>query len=359
MTIQMKRAVLHLAKWTGLFHLARRLTPGGLTILCYHGVSMEEEHRFRPQMFITRPTFDRRLRYLANKRFPVLALADALDRLAQGTLPPGAAVITVDEGLYSFGRYWCERLEEFAFPVTVYVTSYYCIKQNPVFRLAVQYMFWKSRRGQLDLTGLDLPMSGRVSLEDESEKTRIMWQIIECAESRHGEPRRRDLAEAIGQRLGVSYDRLVRSRCLSLMTLEELADLARSGVDLQLHTHRHRFPVDEVLATREITDNQAALKPVAKNEPEHLCYPSGEWSERHWPWMAAAGIKSATTTTSGPNYRDTPRYALRRFMDGEAVSQIEFEAEVCGFAEILRQARAAVRRVTRGDRCPSGRGVDE
>ncbi len=41
-----------------------------------------------------------------------------------------------------------------------------------------------------------------------------------------------------------------------------------------------------------------------------------------------------------------PRLPVGRFLDTETVSQIEFEAELSGFAEILRTVRSAVRRET-------------
>ena len=56
-------------------------------------------------------------------------------------------------------------------------------------------------------------------------------------------------------------------------------------------------------------------------------------------WLAAVGVKSATTIEPGLNYPDTPRFALRRLMDGHPVSDIEFEAEMTGFMEIVRALR--------------------
>ena len=55
--------------------------------------------------------------------------------------------------------------------------------------------------------------------------------------------------------------------------------------------------------------------------------------------MAALGVKSATTIEPGLNYPDTPRFALRRLVDGHPVSDIEFEAEMTGFMEIVRALR--------------------
>lgn len=38
---------------------------------------------------------------------------------------------------------------------------------------------------------------------------------------------------------------------------------------------------------------------------------------------------------------------LRRFLDGENISQVEFEAELSGFMELARKARGVLRRKAR------------
>ena len=89
------------------------------------------------------------------------------------------------------------------------------------------------------------------------------------------------------------------------MDRDELATLAGDSVDLQLHTHRH----------------------------ERV----GDLSARQTEWLGELGIESATTTRHGFNYPDTPKMLLNRFLDSESISDIEFEAELCGFFETLRR----------------------
>src|SRR5262249_20386051 len=135
--------------------------------------------------------------------------------------------------------------------------------------------------------------------------------------------------------------------CLSLMNGGEIEDLARAGVDIQLHTHRHRFPLETAKAAQEIADNRAVLEGLVGKPLRHFCYPSGIWSEQQWPVLAANGIETATTCDPGLNYRSTPRLGLKRFCDAENISQIEFEAEVFGYTELLRWVRARLGDVLR------------
>jgi len=130
---------------------------------------------------------------------------------------------------------------------------------------------------------------------------------------------------------------------LTLMNAAEVADLAGQGFDIQLHTHRHRFPEDAQQARRELDDNRQVLAPLTGGRPlTHLCYPSGEWSPAVWPSLESRGVVTATTCDPGLNTPATPPYALGRFLDFQPIPQIVFEAEVSGFGNLLRRAAGRV-----------------
>lgn len=90
------------------------------------------------------------------------------------------------------------------------------------------------------------------------------------------------------------------------------------------------------------------LAALVDTDLRHLAYPGGEQGAVEEPWLVAHGIESAVmgarapADPSGLNDSRTPRFALRRFSDGENVAQIEFEAELAGYTELLRQAVAAL-----------------
>lgn len=336
---KLKLVFLYLSKGLGLFWLSRRFTKRGLRILCYHGLSLHDEHLFRSGTFMTFKTFRRRLKYISSKEFPVLGLADALHRLDNGTLPRAATAITFDDGFYSTYKLAAQTAREHGFPATIYVTTYYSMAEIPIFSLVVQYMFWKTRKNKIDLDGLGTDHRHCVSLDDAEQTYKVTWDIIRYGEATCNRQQRCSLAEELGRRLDVDYHFLCQTRSLSLMNRRELAELVSLGFDIQLHTHRHRLPEDHETARTEISQNIAALAELTKQGPSHLCYPSGVWSEKLWPCLASAGIRSATTCDVGLNYQDTPKLALKRFLDSEGVYQIEFEAEMCNYLEILRRFR--------------------
>jgi len=334
-----KCAFYQFCKCLGLFALARRLTAKQLRILCYHGLSIDDEHLYSPSLFMRAETIRSRLKTLVRGNYPVLPLGEAIEALRSGNLPPCATVITYDDGFYGNFRGGATLFREFPLPTTFYVTTYYVTKQSPIFRHAVQYLFWKTTRPELHLEGLPGVPEGVLDLRSSSDVRARMWQLIRHGETSLDEAGRVSLCKELACRLGVDYDALARSRKLGLMTLDEIRTLAGLGVDIQLHTHRHRFPPDEADVHREIADNRAVLEPLLNRKCNHLCYPSGVFQTEQWPWLETEGIVSAVTCEVGMNSRSTPRYGLRRFLDSESVHAIEFEAELAGFSEILRRFR--------------------
>jgi hypothetical protein len=119
----------------------------------------------------------------------------------------------------------------------------------------------------------------------------------------------------------------------------QIRSLLGQGIDIQLHTHRHRLPLEQEGTVREIQENRGVLEPLVGKRLNHFCYPSGIWSEKHWPGLAETGVKSATTCDAGLNSHRNAPLALKRFLDSEDILGIEFEAEIYGFAEIVRRVK--------------------
>ena len=313
-----------------------------MRILCYHGFAIDDEVKFRPQLYIEPKTFRKRLRFLSDNRntYPVLKLSEALERQQRGTLPSCAAVITVDDGFYSTLSKATPIFEEFAIPATLYLTTYYVLKHNPIFRLAIQYMFWVSRCEKVVVSGQPWCGDVSISMSDSAKRDQVMWDIICYGEKQLDEAQRLALAAEIGRLLNVDFEALCQSRKVSLLTPEEVVQLSKV-LEIQLHTHRHVFPLEsEQAARKEIDDNRQVIHETLNQTPDHFCYPSGIWSKAQWPWLERAGVKSATTCLPGLNYKDTPKYGLLRFLDSESSSQIEFEAELSGYLDLFRRIRS-------------------
>jgi peptidoglycan/xylan/chitin deacetylase (PgdA/CDA1 family) len=347
--MSIKRVLLHACKWIGLFAIARRMTRGYLRVLCYHGFALEDEHLFRPNLFMTPDLFEKRLKYLQRQRHRVLDLHDAVERLGRGALPPDSVVITIDDGFFGVYKTALPLLQKYGFPATLYVTTYYVKHPNPIFRIAAQYIFWKTSRQSLDLSQLSPALPSRAEIA-EAAGERALWRLIEYGENQPDESDRYRLLVSLAEILDVDFTRIVESRICSLVRGEEIRSLEEGKVSVQLHTHRHRMPDTPAEITDEIERNREVLQPWTGSELVHFCYPSGVWSREHWPVLAQLGVKTATTCVPGLNRPGDSPLALRRFLDRQDCADIEFEAEVSGFKDLVRMLAGSIRATREGAR---------
>lgn len=327
-----KTFIYSTAKRAGAFSLARTVNRKSLTILCYHGFSLADEHQFRPALFQSPGIFRERMHLLKQAGYRTLRLEEGLRRLHDGSLTSRDIVITIDDGFHSVYALAAPILEECGFTATIYVTTYYVTHPNPVFRLVMQYMAWKSKASRLDCKGL-LP---DVEAPDVEPLDKSIWRLINHGEKDLSEQGRLSLTEEVGRRLAVDVEAIRQRRNLHLMTPNEIGDLSQRGFDIQLHTHRHCMPVDPNDLRRELDDNRSIIHALTGTNPTHLCYPSGEYSRELWPVLMGAGIKSATTCEYGLNTTSTPLLGLKRFLDSDNIPAIIFEAELCSLSPTVR-----------------------
>ena len=310
-----------------------------LLILCYHGFSLRDEHRWDPQLFISGETLRRRLRFLRDNRFNVLSLTEGLSRLHAGSLPDRAVCLTIDDGLYDFSAVGFPLLREFGFPATVYVSTYYVEHPWPVFTVMASYLLWL---GAARSASLRLGLLGPDPHPIHTPEARLAtWEHLKAEAGRaglDGAAKDRLLAELAGI-LRIDYPALLASRMLTLMRPAELRALDPDLVDLQLHTHRHRVPEDRELFLREIEDNRAALVRAGRSPAAlvHFCYPSGVHRPALLPWLREAGVESATTCEPGLAAAGTESLLLPRFIDTEATGDSEFKAWASGLRAVLNR----------------------
>src|SRR4051812_14102841 len=145
----LKHEFLTMARATGLSRVARRATRSRLRILCYHGLWVTPGVAFGDCMFIPPEKFEARMAWLKRSGHPVLALSEAVDRLADGSLPEAAVAITIDDGWVSTFTHMLPVLEKYGLPATLYATTWYAGRDLPVVNVAVDYL--RAAAGRLDI----------------------------------------------------------------------------------------------------------------------------------------------------------------------------------------------------------------
>jgi peptidoglycan/xylan/chitin deacetylase (PgdA/CDA1 family) len=340
-----KQAALKSLKSAGVSTLVHnsRWRRQRLLILAYHGIALSDEHLFNGSQFLSADFFRDRLELLRRSKCAVLPLGEAVARLYANDLPDRAVAMTFDDGLSDFYRRAFPLIEEFGFPVTLYLTTFYTHYQRPVFDLMCSYLLWKGRSNVLDLknfTGQDL----KTSLQGLGAREAALAQIHAFARKQNLSADEKDeFAAALAAHLRVDYQALLDQRLMHNLTADEVGKLAAGGIDVQMHTHRHRTPLDRHLFLREIEDNRKSIQEMTGKNAIHFCYPSGVYDVKFLPWLREAGVISATTCESGFASRSSNELLLPRFLDNATLSPIEFESWLTGISAALPQRRVGVR----------------
>lgn len=304
-----------------------------LLVLCWHGISLRDEHLWCPGLFISPKVFRERLTALAEGGYTVLPLEEALTLLWAKDLPPCSVAITFDDGFYDFFHHAVPILSEFGFPATLYLTTYYVDYPRPLFNLMTSYLLWRSigpnRR---------LPDGSPVSTE--AEAAAAQKRILNQAESQNATGAEKDaIATALAHDLGMDYEALLKTRLLQLVTPDEVRQMAQSKLlSIEAHTHRHRTPTDLQAFTKELRDNQDRIEQMTGRRPVHFCYPSGVYRHEYFPVFEREGFKSATSCEARLASPADPHFLVPRFLDHSGVTQGQFRSWLTGIRAFGRGA---------------------
>lgn len=334
--MRIKPILLYVARALGAFRISRYLTRRELRILCYHGFSVGNEFLRLPGMFMRRETFARRMAILDRAGLPVISLDEAVDKLKANLIKNSEVVITFDDGWATNLSIAYPILQAHRFPATIYITTEHLGHGTEVFNVVLHYLFLSSQRTSVVFEGIHPEIDGSYRLEP--NVLHAVEAIASAAERHLSIGERQACLGRIATALGLDIDTVLQGDRFRLLTAEQIGWLSRHGVSIQLHTHTHNLPSESAEAMNaEITQNRSAIEAITGTPASHFCYPSGLHSEQHLKWLSAIGIKSATTCESGLDDSTTNCLLLRRYLDQENFSDIEFEAALSGFPFLLRR----------------------
>jgi peptidoglycan/xylan/chitin deacetylase (PgdA/CDA1 family) len=345
LTVRVKRRILRASSNVGLLHRIRDSAWRNrrLLILCYHSISIDDEHEWSGTYSMSPELLAARFRMLRDGGYSVLPLDEAVRRLYDGTLPPRSVTLTFDDGMYDFRARALPLLREFGFPATVYLTTYYSDYNEPIFGLYCSYLLWRAReRSPEPDTRTLLGRASPWNLSTARGRARAHRELLDhAARERLTVPERTALAARLAGVLGEAHAALRDRRILTLMTREEAAALADDGVDVQLHTHRHRTPEDRALFQREIADNRSRVDAIRGAAATHFCYPSGVYRPSFLSWLRESGVRTATTCDPGLAAPGTEPLLLPRLVDTSFLSALDVEGWLTGMSAFFMPRKAS------------------
>ena len=256
--------------------------------------------------------FDQALRWIGDQ-FRVLRPLEACERLAAGTLPARAAIISFDDGYRDNHDVALPLLKRHRMPAAFFVATGYLgdgVQFNDRLTEAV-----RAHRGDtFDAAWLGL---GQLPTGDLQARLQTLHRLREGIKYLPlGE---RSLAlERIEAACGVDASRRTRERIM--MTPEEVQALAAEGMEIGGHTVMHPIlkSVDDATAFEEISLGRAALSALLPRPPQLFAYPNGklgtDFEPRHADMARRAGFSYAFSTQRGAADVRTDRMMLPRYM---------------------------------------------
>jgi peptidoglycan/xylan/chitin deacetylase (PgdA/CDA1 family) len=333
---RVKLLLLHAAVRSGVTALLldSRWRQNRLLILCYHGISVDDEHVWNQGLFLPIATFAQRLAWLERNRCEILPLGEAIERLYARTLPPRAVALTFDDGFYGTYSLAWPQLKRRGWPATIYLTTYYCEYNQPVFDPAVSYLLWKSTAPVLEWPEV---LKNPVMLDATGRGTvdRVFKQY--CLAKALSGQRKNELLGEMAKRLRVNLAELSSRRIMHLVNPEEVRRMAGEGADIQLHTHIHRVSWRRERFLQEIANNRSRIEAMTGARPIHFCYPGGVHFPEFREWLSEAGVLSAATCHNNICSRISGRMVLPRLVDTCQLGHHEFVGWLSGFSALLPQ----------------------
>ena len=330
----MKDIILYLMKFIGLFWLTRKTIQHKTLILSYHGFEVLNESSFRPKLFIKGTTLEKRLQYL-RKHCNVIKLKN----LGGDSKLLNSVVITIDDGWASTLTIAEPLFKQFDFPYTLYLPTENVLNNQPVFHVLIDYILLHSIGKTLSL------LTERGNINGQKVSVENIPRIKEEIDQLKVKELDTELLLTISKSLDLDIKPIIDEKVFTLMSIDEVKEIVKLGADIQLHTHSHfTYLENKDSFTREILLNQHHIENIVGIRPIHHCYPSGSYNNQCIDWLKPLGIETATTCLPGFCDETSNKLTLPRFLDGENISQIVFEAEVSGVLELFRGIKKAMGR---------------
>jgi len=256
--------------------------------------------------------FDQALRWIGDQ-FRVLRPLEACERLASGSLPSRAAIISFDDGYRDNHDVALPLLKRHRMSAAFFVATGYLgdgVQFNDRLTEAVRAF----QGDTFDAAWLGL---GPLPTGDLPARLQTLHRLREGIkylppDERNGALRRIEAA------CGVAGPPHLRDRIM--MTPEEVQALAAEGMEIGGHTVMHPIlkSVDDATAFEEISRGRAALSALLPRPPQLFAYPNGklgtDFEPRHADMASRAGFSWAFSTHRGVADARTDRMMLPRFM---------------------------------------------
>jgi peptidoglycan/xylan/chitin deacetylase (PgdA/CDA1 family) len=323
-----KDVALRILSAAGVPALARRRTRRRLAILMFHGV---EAKPLSPpcQYVIDAATLRRELEFVS-RRFHVLPLEEALERLRAGTLPDRAAALTFDDGTRNVATHAAPILRDLGLPAAVFLATGPMGTGEALWPDRLWLAFARTNLPDINLTEVGL---GTRSLRSAAERGEACGAVLRQLK-RLPDLERIARVESLVATLGQDFD--AYGGPFEMLSWDEARGLM-SGGRVTLHPHSVTHPIlsrcpDEKVEF-EVSESCMTVERETGRAPTIFAYPNGtveDFDERAKDAVRRNGIRWALSTTKGFAHRDSDPLALPRIGIMSNVAFARFKLDISG-----------------------------
>ena len=346
------------------FHtLWRFLNRDKILIVTYHGFSKQhslkgiEDYQGK---HLDQKIFRQQLQHLRS-HFNVIPLDQVVAHYQQGTpLPTNPAVITIDDGYKSTYTLAYPVLKELNLPATVFVTTDFVGKKEPLWVDRVEYALNTTGNTgvvlRVDGVTMDLDLS---SIEGRLTSARRVNRTLKSIPQESLRVAVEQLEREAGTNLASLNGRL--PEIYEPLTWAEVREMVRSGM-VSIGGHGKTHIILGRCAPETSSGELAVSKRVIEQEIgincDLFCYPNGaegDFNTGTYQQLVEHGYVCGLTTIPGLNQRDADLMELKRLSPPEDMS--EFMVAMSGFKTFLSGVKRRRRsKATLSSPAPTGAG---
>ena len=316
----LKGAMVAFAYRTGLLEsYLRRKLRGRAVVLTYHRVLPKERsaESFSTDAIVVSPETFRRQMQLLRRLFTPLSADEFAQALSAGQLPPGACVVTFDDGWYDNLDYALPILRETSVPAVLFVATDY---------IGTDKCFWQERLSRALSAARRIPERSR-SLFAEIGATHLLDDALPPAQAKLAIRAIVDRYKAQPQpeidALVRKVEELLRDASVTtdgqhpdrFLTWEQVKALDESGlVAIGSHccTHTPLTKLDASAVQAELRRSRDVIRERIGVNPSDLAYPNGDHDAQIATAVKDNGYRCAYTTMRGLVDPAADAFRLRR-----------------------------------------------
>jgi peptidoglycan/xylan/chitin deacetylase (PgdA/CDA1 family) len=270
-------------------------------------------HRFSANGYAAHTSaasFNEQLAYL-KAHYQVVPLSSLVERLAvTGSLPPGLAAITIDDGYSDSYEIAYPLLKRYGVPATIFLVTDFVERYAWMWTDKVRYITAQASSQRLAITIDGNQM--RFELDDHSSRVAAADRINAALKLLSEEMKEETIKE-----LASLVDVIIPATPpddFSAVSWEEVHEMARNKIEFGSHTLTHPIltNVGDEQLRQELTDSRTHIEAVLRRRIDQFCYPNGNYNERVTSEVSRAGYSSAVTTDVGLVDAGDERFTLRR-----------------------------------------------